>query len=182
MNLFDVLLLLILLAGVYYGYQKGLDSRIVYFLKIFFVFFLGGRYCVDVGLFLSRHGILRADNYAMFLLVGFLMLAVLLWVGLTQLEKWLLARYIYHRPKINKPLGALLLGVESGVLFSFAVILLMQFSWVQNHASAYIITGKSYPVIHQVTMRFLSVKRVKEIINGNVTGGSKEMMINLMGK
>lgn len=182
MNPFDILLLIIVLAGTYYGFIKGLSQEIIHVLKVFVMFIVGGTYCVDVSLWLTQLGILKSDNYAMFLLVGFLILAALFWGVLNFLEKKVIIRYIYKKPMVNKSLGAFLLALEAGIIFSLSVILLMQLALSKRYLSLYIVHGYSYPRIHTVTMNILNVRRVQEIMNGNITGGSKEVLINLMGK
>lgn len=182
MNPFDILLLIVVLSGTYFGFIKGLNQEIVHILKIFVLFIIGGAYCVDLSLWLTHLGILKSDNYAMFLLVGFLILALLLWGALNILERKVIIRYVYKKPTVNKSLGALLLALEAGIIFSLSVILLMQLALSKRYLSPYIIQGYSYPKVHALTMQILNVRRVQEIMNGNITGGSKEMLINLMGK
>lgn len=182
MAIFDVITLVIVLAFGYVGFREGLNKDIFKILKILAVFYFAGRWSFDTALWLSQQGILSADNYAMFLFVGFLVISLISWGILWLFEKYILLKWFMNNRLVNKISAALIQAVQAFVILMVSVLLLLQFSLPKHYVGGFFKESWIYPRFHQEFMQVFNVRRVGEIISGNITGSSKNMILNLLSK
>lgn len=179
--IYDLLCLAVVGLALIVGFKRSLDRQILYILRLFLTFLFAGRYCVQFSVMLSEAGILKADNYAMFLLVGFMLTFLILWIVFGWLEKKLILPLIRDQ-KTNRTLGAAVYGFEVFVFGIFLSVVVMQIGWPKALMGPSLQASWTYPRAHSFMMRTLNVKQVGELIQGNITGGSKDIMLNVIAR
>ena len=115
-TIFDALILLLAISSLVYGYKHGGFTKLYPFLKLFFGFMVAGKYALFIGIQLSSMGILKATSFALLLLIGFGAAFGIYWLIVTGLE--FLAKKV-NTARITKPLGALIVFVQTTLLVAF---------------------------------------------------------------
>jgi hypothetical protein len=176
--IFDALLLLLLISATIYGYKHGTFSKFYPFFKLFLGFALSGKYALFIGGKLILLGLLKATSYGVVMLIGFSITFGLYWVIVSLFEK------INHRintEKFKKISGATLMFLQTALISTFTIFILMQFTLPQKMAKSYLSKTRSYPYISRFYTRVLSTQFVKgAIIDGGTGIDSKELFIKTL--
>lgn len=180
--LFDLVVFGAVVSFFVIGFRARLDKEIFHIIRILLLFLLAGRYSVDAALLLSQIGLLAADNYAMFLFVGFLVTSIVVWWLLGVFEKQILLKALYRHRWVNPITAGIIMALQAFLILMITVVLVMQLRFAQVVAGDYLAQSRVYVAFHAGFMSVFNVRRVTEIINGNITGSSKAMMMNLMSK
>jgi hypothetical protein len=136
---------------------------------------VAGKYALFIGIQLSSMGILKATSFALLLLIGFGAAFGIYWLMVTGLE--FLAKKV-NTARITKPLGALIVFMQTTLFSSFLLFILMQFTFMQSAAQHYLSKSVTYPKIASFYTNVLSVNFVHSAIMGNSSAiDTKELLL-----
>ncbi|MDO6681881.1 MULTISPECIES: CvpA family protein [unclassified Oceanobacter] len=183
--IFDVVILLALLTLIVLGYRYGTSKEMLDLAKVFLPISIASAYSDHFGLYLTQIGILRANDWAVLTLTGFLVLFLAMWFVIRLVER-VAIRYDIHGRWIkenrftsftNRIFCAIANGLQALLLLTFFSFLSTQVSFVPKHYKSYLMANSiSYPAIDRICRHMVNGQFVDALIN-DPTGTTKIELI-----
>ena len=177
----DILILAILAFAAYYGFKNGMSGQLYELVKIFVGFTVASQYAGGFGVWLVRKGILYPDNWAVLLLIGFLLLFIAYWMGVMLLEKLYEEFLEETTKKFQRILAAVVTFMEALFLLTLTLYLLSQVKVVKNKAYNYMHRSSFlYPPMEHFCQKIITVNFVNSLVSNTSGTSSKELLINTL--
>lgn len=159
--IFDLVIILLLGLAVYAGYKYGTSKELYRLAKVFIGITVASSYGANFGHLLTKIGLLKANDWAVLTLTGFLLLFVVYWIIVYFLEK-LFSHLDFEKSKLNRYLGMLSNFIQALLLLTFFSFMSTQLSFVKDGYKGYLVKH-SFLYIHMdricrkvVTQQFVS--------------------------
>ena len=169
MNLFDIILLIILLAFVWKGFRAGLIGAIGGFVGIVVGIILGGRFMALVGTWLAKF--INIDNANLANIIGFVLIFIAVNLVVSLIVK--LINVVFHIipfiDLVNKLLGAVV-GVIGGMLAISAIVYLLSLFPISDGINEALLKSSFVPVAKNISVVIIpfmpeAIKNLKSILN-----------------
>ena len=179
--IFDLIIIALVAAAIYFGYRYGTSLELYRLVKTFVILTLASAYSGSFGSILTKMGILKANDWAVLSLTGFLVLFLILWGIIYLIEKMFLAKDL-HRSKLNHYLGMLLGGVQALILVTFLSFMSTQLSFVKEGYKSYLIS-KSFIYIHmdRLCRKIVTANFVDSILHKDGKASTEDILIKTLG-
>ncbi len=178
---FDIVVLLILAAAAFIGYRYGTSKELYRLAKIFVGLTLAGTYSANLGSFLTSIGLLKANDWAVLSLSGFLLAFVIFWVIAYFIEK-LFVRMELHKSLVNRYLGMLSNTIQALLFITFFAFMSTQLSFVKDGYKAYLVENSfSYIYMDRVCRKVVTANFVDSLIKDHSAESTKELLIKTFG-
>lgn len=165
--LFDFIVIFVLLISIYLGYRFGSSIELYRLAKIFIGLSLASTYSGDFGRTLTEMGLLKANDWAVLTLTGFLALFMIYWLLAYLVERLFLAQNL-HKSKLNAYLGMILSGFQGFLVITFVSFMSTQLSFVGKEYKTKLIED-SFFYIHmdRFCREMVTAKAVDDFISEN---------------
>lgn len=179
--IFDFIVIGLVLTAIYFGYRFGTSLELYRLVKTFVILTLSSAYSGTFGSFLTKMGILKANDWAVLSLTGFLVLFLILWGIIYLIEKMFLAKDL-HKSKLNRYLGMLLGGVQALILVTFLSFMSTQLTFVKEGYKSYLIS-KSAIYIHmdRLCRKIVTANFVDSILHKDGEASTEDILIKTLG-
>ena len=178
MIIFDILLLLVTLGGVHYGYKHGNLSKVYEIVKIIIGIAISSKYGLTFGIWLTKAHVLKAETFGVLILIGFLLVLGLYWLVMFILElayKEFLESYL---AKQSKYVAAVFSGAEFFIIFTLGLFVVLQFYWPRIYLKSALFKSVTYKPIHYFYKGFLNDKLINNTLYEGTGAGFKETIMN----
>lgn len=178
MIIFDIVLFLVIAGGAYYGYKNGNLSKIYEIVKLIAGVAVSSKYGLTFGIWLTKAHILKAETLGVLIMIGFIMVFGLFWVGVFVLElayKEFLESYLR---KQSNYITALFSSIEFFIIFTMSIFVLLQFYWPRVYMKPLLFKSYTYKPIHNFYKSFLNDKFINNILYEGGGAGLKETIVN----
>ncbi len=177
----DFLILLLLGYAAYYGYKNGMSGQLYELIRLFVGFTVASKYAGSFGVWMVHKKILYPDNWAVLLLIGFMILFILYWLGMMLLEK-LYQEFLEETTKrFQRVLAATVTFVEAVFLVSFSLYLLSQVKFIKNNGYTYMHQSSYlYPPAEHFYQKIITVDFVNSLVSNTSGTSSKELLLNTL--
>jgi len=178
MFIFDILLIALVGYSFYYGFKHGISKPLYELTIIFIGFTLAGKYAYSMGVFLTKHKILMADNIALLTLIGFLILFLLYWLAVYLLEKIKKVFLENGFKTTSMIIGGSVNAIQVLIVSTLLIFLFNQFTIGKKGLRVSLLKSYSYPKVERVYKNVFTKTFVDNIIKGNMTGtNANELLI-----
>ncbi|MFA5126738.1 MAG: CvpA family protein [Patescibacteria group bacterium] len=169
MNLFDIILLIILLIFIWKGFQAGLIGAIGGFIGIIVGIVLGGRFMSLVSAWLAQF--INIDNANLANIIAFVLIFILVNIIIGLLVK--LINAVFHIipfiDLVNKLLGAVV-GLIGGMLVASAVVYLLSLFPISDTVNDAVAKSSLAPIAKNISVVVVplmpeAIKNIKSILN-----------------
>lgn len=175
--LFDLLLLFTTTLAAYLGFKWGTHIEIYRLARAFTAMTVATSLAAEVGWGLTRQGILAANNQAMVLLIGFVIVFILFWC-FTLLMEALFRSVQIHKYQINHYIGAVANALITLVLVSILAFFSTQLQAARGAYKAYLREQSlSYLYIDRACRALLTEQLVDEIIGHSAARDAVENIL-----
>ena len=178
MIIFDLILLLVVVAGAYYGYKNGNLNRIYEIVKLIAGVAISSKYGLTLAMWLTKVHILKAETFGVLILIGFISVFGIYYVVMFVLElayKEFLESYLRHK---SKYVAALSSGVEFFIMFTLGLFIILQFNWPRVYIKPLLFKSFTYKPIHKFYKSFLSNELINNTLYEGTGAGVKETIMN----
>ena len=177
--LFDLIVITLLGVSMYLGFRLGTSAEIYRLVKIFIGLSIASTYSGEFGVVLTKMGILKANDWAVLSLTGFLCLFMIYWGILYIVEKIFLAKDL-HKSKFNRYLGMLLGTFQALLVITFVSFMSTQLSFVGKNYKANLIKNSfTYIYMDRFCRQMVTANVVDSIINDDGSSTKEVLMKNL---
>lgn len=128
-----------------------------------------------------RHGIIYPDNWAVLLLIGFLLLFMLYW-GIVMGLEWGYRRYLLQKAQPFKAVtGGVITAVEGLLLLTFSLFIISQFKPVKHNFYRYMHQSSIvYPHMDRFCQKIVTVGFVNALVSNSTGTSSKEILLKTL--
>ena len=178
--IFDLIVLLLLALALYAGYKYGTSKELYRLAKIFIGISLASSYGAHFGQLLTQIGLLRANDWAVLTLTGFLLLFLLYWLLLYLIERFF-NHLRFEKSRLNRYLGMLSNFIQALLLITFFSFMSTQLSFVKKGYKSYLVE-KSILYIHmdRVCRKIVTKQFVAALMNEKSGITAKEALIKTL--
>lgn len=178
--IFDSTIILLFLAAIYLGYKYGTSIELLHLAKIFIGISLANAYSSDLGIFLTKLGWLKANDWAVLTLTGFLLFFALYWVLVSFLEK-IFTRMNLKNSKANKILGALANAIQAILMLTFLSFMSTQLTFVKDGYKSYLVENSMLYLKMDRICRKIVTGEFVDALKNDITGTSaKEILLKTL--
>ena len=182
MIIFDLILLLIITYGAYYGYKHGNLSKIYEIVKLIAGVAIASKYGLTLAMWLTKQHILKAETFGVLILIGFVLVIIMYFLVMFILElayKEFLESYLRHQ---SKYVASIFSAVEFSIMFTLSIFIVLQFYWPREHVKPLLFKSFTYKPIHKFYKSFLSNDLINNTLYEGTGAGVKETIINTATK
>ena len=178
--IFDIVILILLGFAVYAGYKYGTSKELYRLAKIFIGISLASSYGADFGQLLTKIGLLKANDWAVLTLTGFLLLFVLYWFIVYLLEKFF-NHLKFEKSRLNRYLGMLSNFIQALLLLTFFSFMSTQLSFVKEGYKSYLVKN-SFIYIHmdRLCRKIVTKQFVAALMDEKSGMSTKEALIKTL--
>ena len=179
--IFDIIVIGIVLGAIYLGYRWGTSLELYRLVKTFVILTLASAYGSSFGVKITKLGILKANDWAVLSLTGFLVLFLIFWGIIYLMEKFFLAKDL-HKSKLNRYLGMVLGAVQALIVVTFISFMSTQLSFVKKGYKSYLIAHSSlYIHMDRVCRKIVTANFVNSILHNDGKASTEDILINTLG-
>ena len=178
MIIFDFILGLVIMSGIYYGYKHGNLSKVYEIVKIIVGIAISSKYGLTFGILLTKAHVLKAETFGVLILIGFLLVFGVYWFVMFILElayKKFLESYL---SKQSKYVAAVFSGAEFFIIFTLGLFVVLQFYWPRIYIKPALFKSFTYKPIHYFYKGFLNDKLINNTLYEGSGSGLKETIMN----
>ena len=164
--IFDIIVLVLFISLVVMGYKYGTSKEMLNLAKVFIPISIASAFSGEVGMLLTKIGLLRANDWAVLTFTGFLLLFLMLWALVRAGEHYFNHFDLHSRWFSNNRFTSLADRFFCSIINGFqAVFLLTFFSFLSTQMSFSPQNYKPYLMHH--SLLFPSMDRVcRKIVTG----------------
>ncbi|KIM11067.1 MAG: hypothetical protein KU37_08155 [Sulfuricurvum sp. PC08-66] len=179
---FDILIVLALALALYSGYRWGTSKELLQLFKIFAIVTISAMYAVDAGQMMTHIGLLRANDWAVLTLSGFLLIFGLLWTSVTLFTGTKTAlRWSQSTP--YRLFGAFANGGLALFLLTFLSFMSTQLSFVSLSYKPYLIKHSMlYPTMDRTCRTVVTRSFVDSLIHDPTGSSVRQQFIKTLNK
>jgi len=179
--IFDFIIVALILGAIYLGYRYGTSVELYRLAKTFIILTLASAYSGAFGSVLTKMGILKANDWAVLSLTGFLVLFLIFWGIIYLIEKVFLSRDL-HKSKLNHYLGMLLGGIQALIIVTFLSFMSTQLSFVNKTYKSYLIEKSSiYIHMDRLCRKIVTANFVDSILHKDGEASTEDILIKSLG-
>lgn len=179
--IFDLIIIALLLGAIYLGYRFGTSVELYRLAKTFIILTLASAYSGSFGSILTKMGILKANDWAVLSLTGFLVLFLILWGIIFIIEKIFLAKNL-HKSKLNRYLGMILSGIQALIVVTFLSFMSTQLSFVKKEYKAYLVENSAiYIHMDRLCRKIVTANFVDSILHKDGETSTEDILLKSLG-
>ncbi len=172
--IFDAFIVLAFIALIVLGYKYGTSKEMLDLAKVFLPISIASAYSDHFGLYLTQVGLLRANDWAVLTLTGFLILFLTMWFSIRLLEKIAVHYNVHGRwlennrftTMTNRVFCAIANGVQALFLLTFFSFLSTQVTFVPKNYKSYLMAHSlMYPAIDRICRKTVNGQFVDSLIH-----------------
>lgn len=166
--IFDLIIIALVLGAVFIGYRYGTSKELYHLAKVFVGMSVAGTYAESLGWGLTRTGLLLANDKAVLILTGYLLLFGFYWIIMYFLEH-LFMMLEMQKSVANCYLGMTANGIQAILLLSFISFMSTQLTFVKKGYKSYLVE-KSFIYIHmdRLCRNFITADFVKDVTKNSI--------------
>lgn len=175
--IFDIIIFLLFIGSIYLGYKYGTSVELLRLAKVFLGISLASAYSSDFGVYLTHIGLLKANDWAVLTLTGFLLFFALYWVFATIGER-VAVKMNLQQTKANKFLGAFSNGLQAILMLTFLSFMSTQLTFVKEGYKTYLVENSMVYLKMDRACRKIVTGEFVDALKDDITGTSaKEVLI-----
>jgi len=179
--IFDLIVIVFIIAAIYLGYRLGTSLELYRLVKTFIILTVASAYSGNFGSILTKMGILKANDWAVLSLTGFLVLFLILWGIIYLIEKIFLAKDL-HRSRLNRYLGMLLGGIQALILVTFISFMSTQLSFVKEGYKSYLVSHSTlYIHMDRLCRKIVTANFVDSILHKDGKASTEDILLKTLG-
>lgn len=176
--IFDLFIILLFIGLVVVGYKFGTSAELLSLAKVFVPISVASAYSGDFGMYLTRIGLLRANDWAVLIFTGFLLLFLMFWIVIRIGEHYFNRYELHSRWFTNnrftsfadRVFCALINAVQALFLLTFFSFLSTQVNFTSSNYKPYLMQHSLlYPSMDRVCRKIVTGQFVDDIM-GDPTG------------
>lgn len=178
--LFDLIIIILIITAIYLGYKFGTSSELYRLAKVFIGMSFAGSYAETLGWTLTKSGFLLANDKAVLILTGYLIVFAVYWIVINGLER-LFVSLDLKNSKFNSYLGMVANAVQAILFLSFMAFMSTQLSFVKKGYKPYLVKH-SFIYIHmdRLCRNFITADFVKEVTKDSLEGNINKIKVGAM--
>ncbi len=177
--IFDLIVVLLIGGSIYFGYRLGTSVELYRLVKVFIGLSIASAYSGDFGVMLTKVGILKANDWAVLSLTGFLCLFMIFWGILYFMEKVFVSQDLRHS-RLNRYLGMILGGFQGLLVITFISFMSTQLSFVgENYKANLVKNSMLYIHMDRFCRQMVTANVVNSIINDKGSATQEAVIKNL---
>lgn len=175
--IFDIVIVILLIGAIYLGYRYGTSVELLRLAKVFIGISLSSTYGSDFGVFLTKLGILKANDWAVLTLTGFLFFFAIYWTAANLLEV-LIVKMNLEKSAINRYFGAFSNAIQATLMLTFISFMSTQLTFVKDGYKHYLVEHSYLYIKMDRVCRKVVTGEFVAALQDDITGTSaKEVLI-----
>ena len=187
--IFDILMLLLFCGMIYAGYRFGTSKEMLNLAKVFIPISLASAFSGHFGMYLTRIGFLRASDWAVLTLTGFLLLFIAMWIALRVSEYFFIRHDLRSRwfsnnrftSTADRIFCATANGLQAVLLLTFFSFLSTQISLTSAGYKQYLMANSLlYPSMDRICRHIVTGQFVDSLINDPTGTTTFEVLVKTL--
>ena len=174
--IFDLFIIALIAGAGYLGYKYGTPKELYRLIKIFVVLSAAGAYGDSFGRWLTHIGLLRANDWAVLSLTGFLLVFAIVWGIIRAIETLSISQNL-KESKTNSYFGIIANIIIAVFITTFASFMSTQLSFTNKSYKQYLVNN-SFIYIHmdRACRKVLTAEFVNDMISDNQAASTSKMI------